>query len=79
MTKLRDIVRAWLSSFNPTERQRKLANARYEVCRWCSFYLSSIDACTACGCMVNKKVYSEQYGACPMGKWDGVDNSFYKK
>lgn len=71
---LREIAVAWARAANPTEEQQRRADARIAVCDACPLKqyqrLVHMWMCGACGCPLNKKVYSPRGAeACPKGNW----------
>lgn len=71
---LKEIAVAWARAANPTEEQAAVAEARLAVCDGCEFkefkQLIRMYTCSACGCPLNKKVYSPRGPeACPKRKW----------
>lgn len=77
---VKKIVSAWVTSFNPKEDERKLAENRFTICSTCEFKgknILSVDICTKCGCPLSKKVFTSlDYTTCPLGKWDDLDKEF---
>jgi ribosomal protein L37E len=71
-----EIAVAWARAMNPTDEQRELAEQRIKICDSCEHKefktLIRTYICGACGCPLNKKVYSPLSGdkACPKAKWD---------
>jgi len=69
-----EIMQAWKISYNPTEEQQKIAEARVGICDSCEFKefkkLTKGFACGACGCPIVKKIYSPNPASCPKNKWD---------
>ena len=73
---LLDIAQSWARAANPTPEQARIAALRLATCdtcehkQWGSIILTF--KCNACGCPLNKKVYSTKPGAeaCPKGKWE---------
>ena len=56
----KEIMKAWIISFNPTDRQANLAKERLEVCKGCihKTEVLSVSVCDACGCPIYKKIYN---------------------
>jgi hypothetical protein len=74
MNKIEEIFRAWGIMLNPDDAQAELAAMRMEVCDGCeSKRTSPIIHCGECGCALKAKIYSPKIGACPKGKWIGVE------
>jgi len=76
VNKLSEIFQSWVAAANPTQDQQAIAEYRTSVCDTCinksfnstlNFYF-----CGACGCPLNKKVFSPKPGseACPLAKWE---------
>lgn len=72
---LLEIAVAWKRAANPTEEQQQVAEERLNICNDCEFKefkrMIRSFVCGACGCPLNKKVYSPKPGniACPKQKW----------
>lgn len=71
---LLEIAVAWKRAAKPTEEQQMIAEQRLSVCNTCDQkeyrMLVQMYACKACGCPLNKKVYSPRGAeACPKMKW----------
>lgn len=85
MNKISEIVGAWMTSFNPTEDQRKLAEKRYEICLSCDKYgekrpLIGDEYCTKCLCPIQKKIFTQKKTeTCPLRKWDQIEKEFREK
>ena len=80
MLKFEEIVRAWVTKFNPTEEERALSKKRLEICATCPSRKETLGSnrlfvvCGECGCPLEAKSHSPiKEGACPLGKWDIVD------
>ena len=79
---MKEILSAWLTKIHPTEEQKALAEQRAQVCCGCEFAKETIrdkkalSYCGVCGCILGAKVYSNKEGACPRGKWNGIDATF---
>ena len=71
---LLEIAVAWKRSANPTEEQALVAEERLAVCDGCDqkewSELFKTYKCGACGCLLNKKVFTPREDGCPLGKWD---------
>jgi hypothetical protein len=80
-----EIVTAWITSFNPTDQQKKIAIERAEICFGCdriktkSVLSKKLKVCGACGCPIDKKVFSQEYNPCPLKKWEDVDKKYISK
>lgn len=71
---LLEIAVAWKRAARPTDEQQETADARLSICNGCEHKefrnLLRMYVCGACGCPLNKKVYSPKGpGACPKNKW----------
>ena len=69
-----EIAVAWKRAANPTEEQQHAAEHRLSICDGCEHKefrkMTRSFVCDACGCPLNKKVYSPKGpDACPKGKW----------
>lgn len=76
---IKEIISAWITSFNPNEPQIKLANERAEICNNCEFLGKrklKINYCTKCGCPIKKKIFSNKFNPCPLEKWNEVDSKY---
>jgi hypothetical protein len=72
MSDIKDIVKSWWSSFNPTEKQSKEGERRLEICMRCDSKKESIVfsyVCGECGCPLGKKIFSDVEKPCPLNKW----------
>jgi hypothetical protein len=80
-----EIVTAWITSFNPTTEQKSRASERAEICFGCdrlkntNLFTNKVQVCGACGCPINKKVFSQEYNPCPLKKWEEVDKKYVPK
>ena len=79
--KIAEIINAWIISFNPNEGQKTLALNRANICDTCEYkkYVIKKPICSACGCPLSKKIFSEKQNACPKGKWDDVDFKYFSE
>jgi hypothetical protein len=78
-SKIVTIADAWITAAKPTESQKKLAEARWNVCTQCPEFrakraITGEPYCNDCGCPLNKKIFSKVYSECPLGKWKDVDD-----
>ena len=81
MNKIKEIVTAWMVSFNPSDEEKIVAEKRYEICISCPNRATKlgIEVCTACGCPLSKKIFTlKDQGSCPLNKWNIVDTEFRK-
>jgi hypothetical protein len=81
----KEIFDAWVTAINPTEKEKELANKRLDVCKGCEFRKETIKGykwstiCSACGCPLSKKVFSNAFNPCPKGIWEEVDSQYKDK
>ena len=79
MINVKDILNSWITSFNPSESKKRLAQARFSVCIECPSKknvkrpLGFTIMCGECGCPIKAKVFSEVSNPCPLKKWEEVD------
>jgi PHP family Zn ribbon phosphoesterase len=79
-----EIINAWITAANPTEMEAKLAKERLSICLKCDFRKEVIHnkqwsaVCGKCGCPIQKKIFTNQYGSCPMNKWEEVEKKYIK-
>jgi len=77
---IKTIVKAWAISFNPSERQRELAEKRSEICFSCPARkkVGIVHICSECGCPIDKKVFTDELNPCPLQKWT-IDEEYLNK
>ena len=79
---IKDIVSAWMISFNPSNEEKLLAEKRYEICSGCDkrgLNKLNIEVCKECGCPLSKKIFTlKDQDSCPLGKWEEVNKQFRK-
>lgn len=73
------IFDAWITSMNPSEIEKKIAEDRINICTGCEFIKGTkvfkwAGYCKKCGCPINKKVFSKAFNDCPMKKWEEIDS-----
>lgn len=79
-----EIINAWFTSINPNETESNLAKERVNICLKCDFRKEVIRnkkwsaVCGKCGCPIQKKIFTNQYGSCPLNKWDEVEKKYIK-
>lgn len=81
-TKIVGIIDAWVTAKNPTNEEKTLAEARWNVCLQCEEFrekrpVTGEPYCNECGCPLNKKIFSKVYNDCPFEKWKNVDDLLY--
>jgi ribosomal protein L37E len=80
MIDIKKVWKAWVTSYRPTQQQSNLAVKRVLICNRCpsmAKYLN-IDICSECGCPISKKVFTNEYNACPLKKWGNIDKEYFK-
>lgn len=73
------IANAWITAANPTPEQKELAERRYEICVGCEHFrekrqITGEPYCAECGCPMKKKIFTDVFNECPLGKWRDVDS-----
>lgn len=77
-----EIINAWITAANPNEIQTQLAKERLNICMNCDFRKEIITKkewtaiCGSCGCPIKKKIFTNQFGSCPKGKWNEIEESY---
>jgi hypothetical protein len=70
---IKEIVKAWITAANPSPEQVTLAEKRYEICSKCDLFgvrdITKDKYCKSCGCPLNKKIFSNNFDACPHHYW----------
>jgi hypothetical protein len=85
VNKIREIIGAWIISFNPSKERKELAEKRYEICLGCEHYgksraITKDEHCKQCGCPIQKKVFTEKMdNSCPLNKWTHLDSIYTDK
>lgn len=80
----KEIINAWITSFNPNSTQKSLAEERMNICMKCEFRKEIIHnkkwsaICGGCGCPLEKKIFTDQAGTCPKSKWNSVEEKYIK-
>ena len=79
MNKIEEIFKSWNISFDPNNKQSKLASQRIEICNSCEFKRTTlkVNTCGVCGCLLKGKIFSPVVSACPKGKWDEIAQKMY--
>jgi len=83
-SKIITIGEAWITSIKPTEAQKNLALARWNVCIQCDEFrekrpITGEPYCNDCGCPLQKKVFTSIYNECPLKKWKDIDDLLHAK
>jgi len=79
-----EILKAWITAENPNKIQKELAELRLNICMGCDMRKEVVNnkkwsaLCGKCGCPLSKKIFTDQYGSCPLGKWDEVETPYIK-
>lgn len=81
---IREITSAWWDSYFAEDNQKNLAKKRLTICEGCpsleqkfkKIRKITISVCGECGCPISKKVFSNKFNACPLGKWKDVDEKY---
>ena len=77
------IFNAWITAYNPTEKELELAEKRNLICNDCpskkvvTEKLKIGTICGECGCPISKKIFSDQFNDCPLKKWEEVDSQYF--
>jgi hypothetical protein len=74
------IAKAWITAYNPTEKQTLIAEERHKICNECPSNVKSVlmgYKCDECGCPISKKIFSDQFNDCPLKKWESVDSLYF--
>lgn len=80
-----EIIKAWITSFNPTKTEEDMALSRKRICEQCPSNKQILkkrgwtSICKECGCPISKKIYTKTYNPCPLGKWEEVDSMFFEE
>lgn len=80
---IREITSAWWDSYFASDNQKELAKERLSICEGCpsleqkfkQIRKVTFSVCGECGCPVSKKIFSNKFNPCPLGKWKEVDES----
>lgn len=69
--KLKNIILAWARAINPSDEEKRIAEARLEVCANCEHWVRGlVDTCNLCGCLTSQKVFTKlDEEPCPKNKW----------
>ena len=85
----KEISRAWFNSVVHSDRLKKLADDRFDICLGCDSKKEIFEGkewslkCNECGCPLKGKIYTpktylDKDGSCPLGKWKEVEYVFLK-
>jgi hypothetical protein len=79
--KIKQIIDAWIISNNPTDKQLELAKLRGDICEQCPAKKTKlkITYCAECGCVISKKIFTDDYNPCPLSKWSEIDKPYFRK
>ena len=83
MFNIKQIIEAWVISYNPTPQQQELANLRGQICDVCpskkvvTEKLEIATICGECGCPIAKKIFTNDYNPCPLKKWGEIDDKYF--
>lgn len=81
--KISEIAIAWITAANPTPEQKELAEKRYQICKGCEHFgapgsIRRYEHCKSCGCPLGKKIFSQEFDACPKHHWLEVETPHFK-
>jgi hypothetical protein len=81
--KISEIAKAWIVAAKPSPIQKELAEKRYNICKECTHYgksrpITGDEYCMDCLCPLSKKVFSQNFDACPKHHWLEVEKSYFK-
>lgn len=83
MVDFREIINAYIISYNPTPMEKELAEKRLSICETCDANkivlkkLRKTPICTECTCPIHKKIFTPLKGRCPLKKWDTIEDEKY--
>jgi hypothetical protein len=87
ISKIKEIAQAWIISAMPTPQQKKLAEARYDICTHCEYYgekrpIIGDEYCIDCNCPISKKIFTTtthltESKSCPKDKWKDVEDLYW--
>ena len=76
------ILEAFKIKISPTDEQKELAKKRFSICSTCEFRKGDVDSnlvsCRDCGCFLHGKIFTNNQGECPKGKWDEIDKPYFR-
>lgn len=79
---MKEIITAWIIKAKPNDSQKKLAEERYQICEQCPERKNLLsnrkwsEHCGECGCLLEGKVFTRSYDACPLHKWLPVEAKY---
>jgi len=75
----KEIIEAWKISFNPTDKEVELAEARIKICDNCEYNIPilTVQVCKGCGCPIGKKIFTNSFDPCPLRKWKEIDQPYF--
>ena len=76
MSDIKDIIKSWWTSFNPTKQQSVEGERRLKICAGCEKRQESVVfgyVCGQCGCPLGKKIFTPKMGSCDLDKWNKVE------
>lgn len=75
---IKKIIEAWMIANNPTDEQKELAELRANVCENCPSNIKVVfHLCNECGCPIAKKIFTNDFNACPLQKWNEIDDKYF--
>lgn len=76
---IKKIIEAWIISFNPTEKEKELAEKRANICKECPSqkFKLGVPVCGECGCPIAKKIFTNEPDACDLHKWKEIDEGYF--
>lgn len=81
MMNFKEIISAWIISFDPTDREMALAEARGKICDACEYKVKikmlQMPVCKECGCPIGKKIFTNSFDPCGLHKWSEIDKEYF--
>ena len=87
----KEIAESWFNSIVHSDRLKKLADNRFDICLECPSKKEILNIkttewaikCGECGCPLKGKVYTpntylNKKGSCQLGKWKEVEDEYLK-
>ena len=77
----KQIIEAWMISFDPTSTEKELAEIRGKICDECPSKVLRLNMaiCKECGCPIGKKIFTNDYNPCSLSKWSEIDKPYFKR